>query len=134
VVFGRRAALPIAPPGLIPSGLAGPAHDQFHSALAEFAKDVYDEAQRLEAQQNITGGVQEITGAVVMAAASRVRDPFVFRRRRTLDVFLYLTGAAAAIALGVVSNQLDKGWAPVTAIGLAAVVLSCGFISFMRGQ
>jgi hypothetical protein len=122
---------PRAPAAPAASSLQGAAKGEFDRCVADFAKALLAEAQRLEAGQS-SSGTPEITSTMVRDANMLVRKNYHRPKKSAGYVASNLIAGAALVVVGVATNHLDKQWAQIVFPIAVVVALTAGMFVWTR--
>jgi hypothetical protein len=126
------ASVRVASVQLPSSHLNQAAADELVTCVQTFADELYAEASRLEAGQNLTGGQPEITSSMVRFASQSLRHGFVGPRRSGWGVILIGGQATATAILGLSMTALDSSEGQIAfALSLGAA-LFCAVMLWLR--
>ena len=128
----RRQRRPL--PALPPTGLSLAAQTEYERCIRDYADALLSEAQDLEIRDRVPGAPAEVTARMVNDADLNVRRNRHRRRASPVVVIMQLVTAAALIAVGVATNNLDKTWGQILFAVSVAIAMIAQLIALSREQ
>lgn len=118
-------------PDGIAQGLSPAARSKLDECVQGLARDIVDEASRMEANQRSNAGQPEITSTMIADAASWIRRGYVRPPPSPRARMIQLASASSAILTGVFGTHLGETWGIVLfVVALTITIATMAYTAF----